>query len=140
MQSTNIIVVSILFGSLLISLGAAAQRPNQADFNSDGGGKSGGSNSTRQMEPPGSVKSDGSGGPQPLRMQPGNAPPQFSVDRYGNTIESRPPSRGTTQTPIPTRSTPPAMSCNVLKDTAAQERLLTSDPDAYDALVARCLK
>jgi hypothetical protein len=48
--------------------------------------------------------------------------------------------RPSTQTPTPPRSTPPVMSCNVLKDTAAQERLLASDPDAYDALVARCLK
>lgn len=51
-------------------------------------------------------------------------------------LQKRPPK----QTPIPPRATPPVMNCTVLEDTTAQERLLASDPDAYDALVARCLK
>jgi hypothetical protein len=39
----------------------------------------------------------------------------------------------------PLRSTPPATNCDMLKDTRASERLATEDPDAYDALMARCL-
>jgi len=40
--------------------------------------------------------------------------------------------------PLP-RSTPVATGCDVLKDTRASERLSADDPDAYDALMARCL-
>ncbi|HOY33716.1 MAG TPA: hypothetical protein PLX45_03215 [Piscinibacter sp.] len=36
-------------------------------------------------------------------------------------------------------SSPPTATCEVLKDTAASERLSAIDPDGYDALLARCL-
>lgn len=49
--------------------------------------------------------------------------------QQGPTPSSRPP----------LRSTPPMANCETLKDTIASERLSASDPDAYDALLARCL-
>ncbi len=42
-------------------------------------------------------------------------------------------------TPMPAGLHPKNTGCEVLKDTAASERLSASDPNAYDALLARCL-
>lgn len=48
--------------------------------------------------------------------------------------------QGETARPPPRpRSTPPPANCDVLKDTAASERLSASDPNGYEMLLARCL-
>jgi len=51
---------------------------------------------------------------------------------------STPPPAGQ-PVPLP-RSTPPVLSCEFLDDTRASEKLMADDPDAYDALMTRCLR
>lgn len=53
--------------------------------------------------------------------------------------KSEPAVKALPMTPIPAGSRPSNAGCAVLKDTAASERLSASDPNAYDALLARCL-
>ncbi len=52
---------------------------------------------------------------------------------------SKPAGTSLPKTPIPIKSNSANTECAVLKDTTASERLSASDPNAYDALLARCL-